>query len=61
MLSRVTDQGTTGPLDFAGPPPSDGNFCGGYAPHKNFEFVCCGGFPHAVRALMGVGSRLAMA
>ncbi len=25
------------------------------------ELVFCGGFPHAVRALMGVGSRLAMA
>jgi len=46
-------QGTTGPLDFAGPPPSDGNFCGGYAPHKNSEFVFCGGFPHAMRSLMG--------
>ena len=59
--STLHDQGTTGRLDFAGPPPSDGNFCGGYAPHKNFECVFCGGFPHAVRALMGVGSRLAMA
>ena len=28
------DQGTTGPLNIAGPPPSDGNFCGGYAPHN---------------------------
>jgi len=33
VLARYA-QGTTGPLDFAGPPPSDGNFCGGYA-------ACC--------------------
>jgi len=34
---------------------------GATPPHKNFEFVFCGGFPHAMRTLMGVGSRLAMA
>ena len=49
-------QGMTGRLDFAGTPPSDGNFCGGRS-----LFVFCGGFPHAMRTLIGVSSRLAMA
>ena len=53
----VCKQGTTGPLNFAGPPPSDER----RSPDKNFVFVFCGGFPRAMRTLMGVGSRLAMA
>ncbi len=33
-------QGTTGPLDFAGPPPSDG-----YAPNKKTRIRILRGFP----------------
>ena len=47
-------QGTTGRLDFAGPPPSDGNFCGGYAPHKKNCICILRGFPACYAHVDGV-------
>ncbi len=38
-------QGTTGPLDFAGPPPSDGKILWGLRPPQTFRIRILRGFP----------------